>query len=189
MTDNSYSSLRGLRHYDARNLPVILSGIVLMAGLCAWLLWQDIWIFYSWRLIFSGLGDWTGNVLDVVISRKNALSVTVTSPLLSVSPAESMLRIFTGALILSGLSFLVPSRYVPFRYFLRMSGLILFLSSGGSLLIKDAEYPDINAYLATIFMSDTGSLFLGHYFLPSWHLHFPVTWYYVWGGCYWQRFI
>ncbi|UMT21649.1 hypothetical protein AOY57_04840 [Escherichia coli] len=70
-----------------------------------------------------------------------------------------------------------------------MSGLILFLSSGGSLLIKDAEYPDINAYLATIFMSDTGSLFLGHYFLPSWHLHFPVTWYYVWGGCYWQRFI
>ena len=97
MADDNYSSLRGLRHYDARNLPVVLSGIILMAGLCAWLQWQDIWIFYSWRLIFSGLGEWTGNVLDVVISRKNALNVSVSTPLLSVTPVESMLRIFTGA--------------------------------------------------------------------------------------------
>ncbi len=110
MTDYNNSFPRGLRHYDARNLPVILSGIILMSGLCAWLQWQDIWIFYSWRLIFSGLGEWTGNVLDVVISRKNALNVSVISPLLSVTPAESMLRIFTGALILSGLSFFVSWR-------------------------------------------------------------------------------
>lgn len=109
MADDNYSSLRGLRHYDARNLPVVLSGIILMAGLCAWLQWQDIWIFYSWRLIFSGLGEWTGNVLDVVISRKNTLNVSVSTPLLSVTPVESMLRIFTGALMLSGLSFLYQS--------------------------------------------------------------------------------
>ncbi|MFO6426172.1 hypothetical protein ACLBOM_08440 [Escherichia coli] len=37
-------------------------------GLCAWLQWQDIWLFYSWHLIFSGLGEWTGSVLGVVIA-------------------------------------------------------------------------------------------------------------------------
>ncbi|HBC0990275.1 TPA: hypothetical protein IGZ61_005085 [Escherichia coli] len=164
MADYNYSSSRGLRHYDARNLPVVLSGIILMAGLCAWLRWQDIWIFYSWRLIFSGLGEWTGDVLDVVISRKNTLNVSVSSPLLSVSPAESMLRIFTGALILSVLSFFVSSRYLPLRYFLRGAGFLLFLSLGGYLLIKESEYPDINAYLATIFHIGYGVVVFGPLF-------------------------
>lgn len=164
MTDYNNSSSRGLRHYDARNLPVILSGIILMAGLCAWLQWQDIWIFYSWRLIFSGLGEWTGNILDVVISRKNALNVSVISPLLSVSPAESMLRIFTGALLLSVLSFFVPARYLPFRYFLRVFSCLLFLSLGGYLLIRESAYPDINAYLATIFHAGYWFVVLGPLF-------------------------
>ncbi|WP_201481367.1 hypothetical protein [Escherichia coli] len=164
MVDDNYSSLRGLRHYDARNLPVVLSGIILMAGLCAWLQWQDIWIFYSWHLIFSGLGEWAGSVLDVVISRGNALNVSVSSPLLSVTPAESMLRIFTGALILSGLSFFVPSRYLPFRYFLRISGVLLFLSLGGYQLMREPEYPDMNAYLATIFHAGYWFVVLGPLF-------------------------
>ena len=69
-----------------------------------------------------------------------------------------------GALMLSGLSFFVPVRYLPFRYFLRVFCFLLFLSLGGYLLIRESECPDINAYLATIFHAGYWFVVLGPLF-------------------------
>ncbi|EAY4988073.1 hypothetical protein JV07_09865 [Salmonella enterica] len=151
MDFNSCSSVRGLRHYDSHHLPVVLSGILLMTGLCVWILWQDIWIFYSWRLIFNGLGEWSGNTLDVVLSRENILNVTVDVPSLTVSAEESLGRVITAGLFCLGLSFLVPARHIPCRYILRTLCVMLFLSAGGGILFRENINPDINSYIATVF--------------------------------------
>ncbi|EAO7713780.1 hypothetical protein NU118_003283 [Salmonella enterica] len=163
-----YSPMRGLRHYDARNLPAILSGAVLMAGLCAWLVWQEIWIFYGWRLIFSGLGEWLGSRTDVVLSHTDALAVVVSVPPPGVSVDESLWRTGLSGAILLAVSCLVPGRNVPLRYLLRAVFFVLALPLAGYLLWGDARPVDPSVHLAGVFRQ-------GYWFVVLTPVFFALT--------------
>ncbi|MEG2567521.1 MAG: hypothetical protein RSA84_15080, partial [Acinetobacter sp.] len=86
-----------------------------MSGLCSWLVWQELWLFYSWRLIFSGLGEWLGYQTDVVLSHTDTLVVLVSVPNSNVSVGDSLWRSGLLGGILLAVAFFLPARYVPLR--------------------------------------------------------------------------
>lgn len=166
--DTYYSPLRGLQHYDAKNLPYVICGIVLMSGLCAWLVWQEIWIFYSWRLIFSGLGEWLGYQTDVVLSHTDTLSVVVSVPHSNVSVDDSLWRSWLLGGVLLAASFFLPARYVPLRYLLRALFFILTLPIIGYLLWGTDRHIDISSHLAGVFQQ-------GYWFIIMTPVFFSLT--------------
>lgn len=162
--DNYHSSFRGLRHHGSRHLPVIVSGMMLMGGLSFWLLWQDIWLFRTWSLVFSGLGTWAGIPLGVALSHDNGLQVTVSAPEVMASSAGQIYGVATIALVLFGVSFIVPARNVPCRYLLRGGCLVLGLSVAGYWFADEKKMVDISAYLAMIFRLGYGFIILAPLF-------------------------
>ncbi|TQO04882.1 UNVERIFIED_ORG: hypothetical protein FHU01_4486 [Citrobacter freundii] len=188
--DNYHSSFRGLRHYGLRHLPVVLSGMMLMGGLSLWLRWQDIWLFRTWSLVFSGLGAWAGIPLDVALSHDDGLQVTVRAPEVMVSSAGQIYGVVTIALVLFGISFIVPARNVPCRYLLRGGCLVLGLSVAGYWFSDENKMVDISAYLAMIFRLGYGFIILAPlFFLQLWRSPFRETWSCDWDGCCWLSYI
>ncbi|ECP1951343.1 hypothetical protein CJR81_004109 [Salmonella enterica subsp. enterica serovar Javiana] len=166
--DTYHSPMRGLQHYDAKNLPYVICGMVLMSGLCAWLVWQEIWIFYSWRLIFCGLGKWLGYQTDVVLSHTDTLLVLVNVPHSNVSVGDSMWRSGLLGGILLAASFLLPWRYMPLRYLLRTLFFIMALSLIGYLLWGADRKIDNDVVLAEVFCQ-------GYWFVVITPIFFALT--------------
>jgi len=146
---------RGLSHYSGA-APRIVSGVLLMAALSFYLLWQQVWLFRSWANVFEGLGRWFGHDVRVALSREGWLSelaVVVRLPEGVASASYGALWLVGVAAALFALSWALPTQRVPARYSLRAIGLVLGLPALGYWVLGHNPSINAEAQVASVFRS------------------------------------
>lgn len=146
---NQIVTPRGLVHFDGA-LPKLISAVLLVAGMVAWLNHETLNLFRGWSLFFDTFSGWTGMPASVVMSRNPELLANIGLP-----PGMDIGQGLMGALAAGGLmlaaSFAIPPANVPARYALRAVAFFVVVPALVSLVTGISFKTDAATHVADVF--------------------------------------